>query len=185
VAITVGVASCATQPQPVVEKPWVRAMHSELEALGKKNWIIVTESSFPAPRDPGAHVIVADDDLPDALEKVLDGIEGEGHVWARIYQSREFELMSEQYAPGVTRFKKRLNKALASRNVQRLPRHSIDILLEAAMEDYRVLIIKTRSAQPYSTVFMELDSGYWDGEAEAALRNKMSSFSAPAGSSGG
>jgi len=36
-----------------------------------------------------------------------------------------------------------------------------------------VLVIKTRTAMPYSTVFVELGSGYWDAESEAALRTNM------------
>jgi hypothetical protein len=34
-------------------------------------------------------------------------------------------------------------------------------------------MVKTTLAVPYTTVFMELDCGYWGPEAEAALRARM------------
>jgi hypothetical protein len=43
-------------------------------------------------------------------------------------------------------------------------------MLNDASKTYRVLVIKTRSALPYTSVFMELGSGYWDAESESALR---------------
>jgi len=46
-------------------------------------------------------------------------------------------------------------------------------MLGDASKSYRVLVLKTRSALPYTSVFMELGSGYWDAESESALRELM------------
>jgi hypothetical protein len=36
-----------------------------------------------------------------------------------------------------------------------------------------VLILKTNLRLPYTSVFIELDCGYWSPEAERRLRDKM------------
>ena len=46
-------------------------------------------------------------------------------------------------------------------------------LLQDANRSFDVLIIRTRSALPYSSVFLELQPGYWDAEAEQQLRDRM------------
>jgi hypothetical protein len=43
---------------------------------------------------------------------------------------------------------------------------------------FRILIIKTELTIPYTSVFLELDCGYWDGEAEKQLREAI--LAAPA-----
>ena len=43
-------------------------------------------------------------------------------------------------------------------------------MLDAAGRAFRVLLLKTTLALPYTSVFVELDCGYWSAEAEAALR---------------
>jgi hypothetical protein len=35
---------------------------------------------------------------------------------------------------------------------------------------FSILIIKSTMTIPYTSVFIELDCGYWDGEREATLR---------------
>jgi hypothetical protein len=46
--------------------------------------------------------------------------------------------------------------------------------LEKVAESFRVLILKTNGTVPYSSVFVELDCGYWGPEQEATLRRAMS-----------
>jgi len=38
---------------------------------------------------------------------------------------------------------------------------------------YRILMIKTNLAFPYTSVFLELDCGYWPAESEAQMREQM------------
>jgi hypothetical protein len=39
--------------------------------------------------------------------------------------------------------------------------------------NFKVLILKTETVIPYSSVFLELDCRYWGPEKEKALRNAM------------
>ncbi len=43
-----------------------------------------------------------------------------------------------------------------------------------AQRSFEVLVIRTSTALPYTSVFLELQPGYWDGESEARLRERMS-----------
>ena len=153
--------------------PWVNALQNEVSALGANNWIVISESAYPTPNHTGLRVIVADAGLPEVVSEVMEAIESEGHIWPKIYTIREFDHLSEDYAPEVEKFKASREAAFAARKKQVLTKRSLDTLLESAMKDYRVLLVKSSSAFPYSSVFMELDSGYWNGTSEDALRKKM------------
>jgi cellulose biosynthesis protein BcsQ len=54
-----------------------------------------------------------------------------------------------------------------------LEQESLMTLLQDANRSFDVLIIRTTSALPYSSVFIELQPGYWDAEAEQQLRDRM------------
>ena len=45
--------------------------------------------------------------------------------------------------------------------------------LDRAGELFRVLIVKTNMRIPYTSVFFELDCGYWNDQAEKKLRALM------------
>jgi hypothetical protein len=45
--------------------------------------------------------------------------------------------------------------------------------LDAASRAFHVLIIKTNMTLPYTSVFLQLDCGYWSDEAEQKLRARM------------
>jgi hypothetical protein len=55
----------------------------------------------------------------------------------------------------------------------RLPHDELIQKLDAAGEKFRVLVLKTNLTVPYSSVFIELDCGYWTPAAEKRLREKM------------
>jgi hypothetical protein len=46
-------------------------------------------------------------------------------------------------------------------------------MLDKAAETFRVLVLKTDLALPYTSVFLELDCGYWSPGAERRLREAM------------
>ena len=46
--------------------------------------------------------------------------------------------------------------------------------LDAAAKLFNILVIKTDCLMPYTSVFMELDCGYWSSEKEKTLRERIS-----------
>jgi DNA-binding NarL/FixJ family response regulator len=49
------------------------------------------------------------------------------------------------------------------------------IKLDDVGEKFRVLLIKTNMRIPYTSVFLELECGYWNSHAEKQLRSAMRS----------
>ncbi len=56
-----------------------------------------------------------------------------------------------------------------------LPHEEIISKLDQAGEMFRVLLIKTNMRIPYTSIFFELECGYWDAEPENRLRAAMRS----------
>ena len=47
------------------------------------------------------------------------------------------------------------------------------LLAHSDASKYAILVLKSKTSLPYSSVFIELDSGYWDRESEDRLRQEM------------
>ena len=154
-------------------RPWLGTIRHELGYLGARNWIVIAEAAFPTNSRRGLRVIQIDAEIADVLEGLEDVIEEKHHVKPRIYVTREIEKMPYDYAPGVEAYREDLKKALHGRETVRLDNAMLMSLINNTSKSYRVLVIKTRTALPYSSVFVELGSGYWDAESEAALRKSM------------
>lgn len=163
-------AGCANQSAP---KPWVPALRNELGYLGARNWVVIAEAAFPIQSRRGVRVIQLDADIPEVLESVEDVIEEKHHVKPRVYVTAELDSVPYDYAPGVRAHKKKLQNSLHGRETVRLDNDMLIRLLGDASKTYRVLVIKTRTAIPYSSVFIELGSGYWDAESESAMRQNI------------
>ncbi|MBT8037405.1 MAG: RbsD/FucU family protein [Verrucomicrobiae bacterium] len=165
------IAGCGDSAQTY--QPWLGSLRNELGYLGARNWIVIAEAAFPIQSRRGLRVIRIDGDIPDVLDGVEQLIEEKHHVKPRIYATSEIDHVSYDYAPGIKNYQKELNEALHGREVVRLDNTMLMRMLNDTSKAYRVLVIKTRTALPYSSVFMELGSGYWDAESESALRAEM------------
>jgi len=66
-----------------------------------------------------------------------------------------------------------LKVLLAEREVSMVPHEELIVKLDEAAKTFRVLVLKTNLTLPYTSVFLELDCGYWDSRAEAELRKSM------------
>ena len=64
---------------------------------------------------------------------------------------------------------------LKATNSTTLPHEQIIAKLDQTAQLFRVLIVKTDLTIPYTSIFFELDCGYWSAEAEQRLRQSISS----------
>jgi hypothetical protein len=62
---------------------------------------------------------------------------------------------------------------LGGSNPKRLAHEQIIDKLDHSAQTFRILIIKTEFTIPYTSVFFELDCGYWNAEAERNLREAI------------
>jgi hypothetical protein len=83
------------------------------------------------------------------------------------------KFVAENNAPGIGAYRDGLGNILTNQPVQVLPHEQIIGKLDEAGKTFKVLLIKTPLTKPYTSVFFQLECGYWNGESEAALRKAM------------
>jgi D-ribose pyranose/furanose isomerase RbsD len=152
---------------------WRDALASHASQLGYRNWIVVAEASFPAHSRPGVRQINANEEIPAVVDEVLRTLERTEHVTPRIFVSREMRALENDYAPGIDEFREQLQPALHAHETTELEHQSLLTLMEDTTKSFDVLVIRTPTALPYTSVFMELQPGYWNADSEAALRDKL------------
>ncbi len=90
-----------------------------------------------------------------------------------IYTDEELHFLTDADAPGISGYRAQLFSMLQDRKVNTLLHEHLIAKLDSVSKTFRVLIIKTNIALPYTTVFLQLDCSYWPPEAEARLRAQM------------
>lgn len=162
--------SCMLMQQP---GPWQAAVDRQASQLGYRNWIVIAEASFPAHSRPGVRQVAAPVEVPEAVDYVLHALEQTENVRPRVYLTRELRSVENDFAPGIDELRKRIHASLHGHEPTELDQQSLLTLLEDANRSFDVLVIRTQSALPYSSVFLELQPGYWDAESETRLRDRI------------
>ena len=126
---------------------WEQKLAALLPLFGHRNWIVVADSAY--------------------------AIRASIHVREKIYLDKELDAVDEADAPGIADYRERLTDALYGASVTRMLHEQIIHKLDQSAKLVRILIIKTEMTIPYTSVFFELDCGYWNAEAEERLREAM------------
>lgn len=154
---------------------WKEKLEKELPLLGHRNWIVVVDSAYPLQTAPGIETIYADANQLEVVKGVLAALANTKHVKPDIFIDAELKFVAETNAPGVTAYRDGLAKILAGRLVQVLPHEQIIAKLDEAGRTFKVLLIKTPLTKPYTSVFFQLECGYWSAESEKQLHDAMKS----------
>ncbi|MEP2777597.1 MAG: hypothetical protein ABJQ29_07600 [Luteolibacter sp.] len=152
---------------------WKGSVNHQVSQLGYQNWIVITEASFPARNRPGVRQVTADSEVPEVVDYVLNALEETQHVRPRIYLTREMRSVENDFAPGIEEMRNRIAASLHGHEPTELDQQSLITLIDSVNKDYQVLVIRTPTALPYTSVFMELQPGYWDAESEDRLRARI------------
>ncbi|RYD22863.1 MAG: hypothetical protein EOP88_06465 [Verrucomicrobiaceae bacterium] len=155
------------------EQTWQAAVDRQAGQLGYRNWIVIAEASFPAHSRPGIRQVNASVDIPEALDYVLNALEQTENVRPHVYVTRELRSVENDFAPGIEDLRKRLKGSLHGHEPAELDQQSLLTLLEDANRSFDVLVVRTPTALPYSSVFLELQPGYWDVDSEMRLRDQI------------
>jgi len=154
---------------------WKEVLSRKLPLFGHRNWIVIADAAYPAQCGAGITAIATDEDHLDVVREVLAAIENAEHVRAKVLTDSELAFVSEEDAAGVEKFRARLVDLLPGPGSETIGHEEIIDRLGAAAAKFDVLVIKTRLTIPYTSVFIELDCGYWTAGAEARLRATMDS----------
>lgn len=158
-----GLVSCAA--------PWRAKLAADLPALGHRNWIVIADSAYPWQARPGIETVATGAAQLEVVRAVLEAVEASAHVRPEVFLDAELAAVSEADAPGIEAYRRELAALLGGRAVERgLAHEAVIARLDADAARYRVLILKTGLALPYTSVFVRLECGYWSAEAEQRLR---------------
>ena len=83
----------------------------------------------------------------------------------------ELSALGDHAAAGAAAYRKNLARILADLPVESLPHEEIIVRLDEAAKRFKMLVLKTTLAIPYTSVFVRLECGYWNEAAERRLRN--------------
>jgi hypothetical protein len=152
---------------------WESRLLEALPALGHRNWIVVADSAFPLQISPGIETIVSNEDHFTVLEKVLAALDKSRHVKPHVWLDKELDFVPEELSPGADACRGRLGTLLQGRDAKPVLHEDLIARLDQAGRTFKILMIKTTLAVPYTSVFLELGCGYWPPESEAVMRARM------------
>lgn len=69
--------------------------------------------------------------------------------------------------------KKWINNLLLNTKSTPLMHEEVFSKMDKAAQLFGVVVLKTESTLPYSSLFIELDSKYWDADRERILRQRL------------
>ncbi|MFN3422437.1 MAG: RbsD/FucU domain-containing protein [Armatimonadota bacterium] len=144
-----------------------------LPALGHRNWIQIADMAFPSLNSPGVQTFLTDDEILPVLDFVLELLNEQPHIRPKVWLDAELDFVQEDWAQGITQFRQELYERLRGLQVNKLPHEQLIAKLSEASKQFQVVVIKTRTCLPYTSVFFELDCAYWDEQREQMLRDAM------------
>jgi D-ribose pyranose/furanose isomerase RbsD len=150
------------------EHDWKSDLREAVSQFGHRNWILVADSAFPHLVAHGVRQVLTHRDAVSVLEWTLRAVHTAPHVEAAVHVDAELDHLTDSAAPGIDAFRVRL--AALAPQAKRAPHEDLIRRVSEAGAAYSVLVLKTESTLPYTTVFLELDCGYWDADRESALR---------------
>jgi len=152
---------------------WKGTLKDRLLLYGHRNWLVIADSAYPAQSRQAIETIVVDEQQVTVLKKTLATLGSCKHVKPNIYIDKELNFIGDTDAPGISSYREKLGALLKGHKVRTLPHEEIISTLDRVGEKFRVLLIKTNMRIPYTSVFLELECGYWNADAEKRLRTSM------------
>jgi len=158
---------------PPAASHWKAKVAETMPLLGHRNWILIVDSAYPLQVSPGVEVVETNATQLDAVQYVLGAINKSIHVRPLIYMDSELAYVPDEDAPGASAYRSQIGDLLRGYPIESLPHEKLLANVDEAGKVYRVLILKTNMAIPYTSVFIRLDCKYWSADAEERLRKKM------------
>lgn len=152
---------------------WKSTFQGRLALYGHRNWIVVADSAFPVYTQPGIETVATNSDLSSALGYVMKAISGSKHVRASVFLDDELEFVDEADFPGVNALRTQIAATAGKNPPTRLPHVEVLSKLDEAGKTFRILVIKTTTTIPYTSVFIRLDCGYMSDEIDRKIKAAM------------
>lgn len=171
--LNAGCQSAPAGPASSARSDWQKVLDQRLPEYGHRNWIVIADSAYPAQSRDGIETVVTGADQITVVNAALAALSRTQHVRPIIYTDAELKSVPEADAPGIDNYRHQLGQVLGDRPVRVLPHEQIIAKLDQAGQTFKVLILKTNLTIPYTSVFLQLDCGYWSADAENRLRASL------------
>jgi len=162
---------------PPTSNNWQEKVAAQMPLLGHRNWILIVDSTYPLQAAPGIETIETDSGQLEVIRHVLGAIDRSIHVRPVISMDAELPFLTEEDAPGVSKYRNEVHDLLRDYPIETLPHDRVIANIEEASKHFNILVLKTNMTVPYTSVFIRLDCKYWSADAEKGLRAKMAAAS--------
>lgn len=156
---------------------WQEELERMLPLMGHRNWVLIVDKAFPMQGSSQIKLVDTGEALPHVLDITLKAISNEEHIRPIIYTDKELEYLDELYCDGIRALRKELYKTIQSNTtgikIQTLLHNEVFAKLDAASKLFSVLVLKTETTLPYTSIFIEFDCKYWSEAQENELRKRM------------
>ena len=163
----------ALSAQSERQSEWKAKVAQEMPLLGHRNCILIVDSAYPLQTSAGVETIETNADQLDVVRYVLSAVGQSIHVRPLITMDAELPLVPDDDAPGASAYRRQIGDLLRGIPVESLPHEKIIAQVDETGKQFHVLVLKTRLAIPYTSVFIRLDCKYWSADAEKRLRSRM------------
>lgn len=160
-------------PAAIESVGWQARVSHELPLMGHRNWILIVDSAYPLQSAPGVETVSTGADGVEVLKYVLGAIRGSIHVRPDIFMDAELPFVQEEDAPGTSFYRDTIAKIFDGVTINSQPHEQLIHQIDQSSNLVHVLVLKTRMAIPYSSVFIRLNCKYWGDDAEERLRARM------------
>ena len=155
------------------KRDWQADLGGNLPRLGHRNFIVIADSAYPLQSAPGIQTSYVGGTQAEALKKVMAMLAKQKHVRPIVWMDSEQAKIAEADAPGIDKCRQDLAAVLQGTQVKSAPHMDIIKRLDESSKLFNVTILKTDEILPYTSVFLELDCGYWNADKETRLRNAL------------
>ncbi len=152
---------------------WHDRLNRAMPLLGHHNWIVLADPAYPFPSSPSIELAATDMSQTDLVKSVLDALTKAPHLRPIFYTDSELPYVAEEDANGISAFRAELGGLLKLYQVKSMPHEQLLSNIYTVSNTYHVLVLKSTTRLPYSSVYIELETGYWTPEAEKRLRAAM------------
>jgi len=152
---------------------WRSALDEEIPLLGHRNWILIVDSAYPLQASPGVETVETDAPQVEVLRHVLAAIDRSIHLRPDVFLDKELPFVPEEDVSGVSAYRRELQAILGGYPVESVSHEQMIHRVDEAGQTMHVLILKSRIAVPYSSVFIRLNCRYWSDDAEKRMRARM------------
>lgn len=169
-----GCLSSADQKERSEQKSgWEEVLSQKMPLLGHRNWILIVDKAYPAPAGANILVLNSEKQISEVLDRILQLLNLQKHVRPVFYLDKEIDYLDDALAPRLKEYKTSLTKLLPHIKKRSLLHEDVFGKMDKAANLFQVIVVKTESLIPYSSVFIELDCKYWDADREKILRERM------------